>query len=138
MNVRTRTLTVGDYMTENPATIGSEQSLEVAHELMRKINARHLPVLHGGKLVGLVSQRDLYLIGTFGGAEANQVRVEEAMTAEVFTVGPDESLSDVASAMAKAKIGCAVVVQGRDVVGIFSVTDALSALSELVGSRNVA
>ena len=59
---------VAKYMTAGPHTIGREQSLVAAKQLMHKIHARHLPVLHGGKLVGVVSERDLDVVGALPGS----------------------------------------------------------------------
>jgi acetoin utilization protein AcuB len=56
--------TIQKYMTPTPHTIGQEQTLQVAHDVMREHGVRHLPVLEGGKLVGLLSQRDLHLVET--------------------------------------------------------------------------
>ena len=55
---------IRDYMTESPHSIGANQTLATAHEMMRAHQIRHLPVLRAGKLVGIVSQRDLYLVET--------------------------------------------------------------------------
>ena len=69
--------TVADYMTPGPYTIGREQSLVAAKQMMQKIHARHLPVLHGGKLVGVLSDRELTAIETLPGSR--QMTVEDAM-----------------------------------------------------------
>jgi acetoin utilization protein AcuB len=56
--------TIQKYMTPMPHTIGSDQSLQKAHELMREFKIRHLPVLKGGKLVGILTDRDIALVET--------------------------------------------------------------------------
>ena len=53
---------VSAFMTPGPHTIGRDQTLAVAHRLVREHGIRHLPVLHGGKQVGDQSQRDLHFI----------------------------------------------------------------------------
>lgn len=122
---------VGDYMTPSPHTIGDDQPLERAHALMREHQIRHLPVLHGGKLVGVVSMGDLHLLETLGTEITSGVKVEEAMTAEPYVVPPDAPLEDVAREMAHHKYGTAIVSRdGRKVVGIFTTIDALRALTD--------
>jgi acetoin utilization protein AcuB len=121
--------TVSRFMTADPVSISSDRTLAEAHRLMREKQIRHLPVVDAGRLVGLVSQRDLYLLETLQGVDPDEERVEEAMTAEPFTVSPDALLEDVASAMAEHKYGSAVVVDAGAVVGLFTTIDALRALA---------
>jgi acetoin utilization protein AcuB len=123
---------VEQYMTRGAHTIGREQTLATAHRMMREHGFRHLPVLDGGKLVGIVSQRDLHLIETLADVNPDEVRVEEAMTTEVFTVRPDAPLAEVARTMADQKLGSAVVMVGEKVVGIFTAVDAHRALADLL------
>ncbi len=127
------TKTIGKYMTPSPHSIGSEQTLTAAHDLMREHSIRHLPVLHGGKLVGLVSLRDLHLVETLKDVDPEQVTIDEAMTTEVYTVAPETPLADVVRVMLDSKLGSAVVVDGPHVAGVFTTTDALKALLELLG-----
>jgi acetoin utilization protein AcuB len=125
--------TVERFMTAHPVCIASDRTLAEAHRTMRERGIRHLPVVDGGRLVGLVSQRDLYLVETLQGVSPDQERVEEAMTAEPFTVAPDAPLEYVAAVMAEHKYGSAVVVHGGAVVGLFTTVDALRALASLLG-----
>jgi acetoin utilization protein AcuB len=127
-------LTVASYMTKSPHTIGIDQSLERAHELMNKHRIRHLPVLDNGELVGVVSQRDLYFIETLDSAARANITVEEAMTADVFQTRADATLESVTSAMVKKKLGCAVITDGNKVTGIYSTIDAMRALLDALKS----
>src|SRR5688500_11904580 len=102
--------TISTHMTRSPHTIGVSQSLSTAHLLMTKHRIRHLPVLDGGSLVGLVSLRDLHFIETLRDVDPDVVTVEEAMTAEPYAVGTNASLSTVVAMMAKHKYGSAVVI----------------------------
>jgi acetoin utilization protein AcuB len=104
--------------------------MKTAHELMRTHDIRHLPVLHGGKLTGLLSIRDLHLVETLPGVDPEVVRVEEAMSQDVYAVPPKTPLKTVVSEMAARKLGSAVVVDGRNVVGVFTTIDALGLLAE--------
>lgn len=125
------------FMTPNPHSIGQDQQLTRAHAFMREHQIRHLPVLEGGKLVGVLTDRDLHLIETLRDVDPGVVRVDEAMTTEVFAVSPDALLNDVAKEMAEHKYGCAVVLQNGHVVGIFTTVDACRALFELLETRLV-
>jgi acetoin utilization protein AcuB len=85
-------------------------------------------VLEGGKLAGILSQRDALLVETLRDVDPATTAVEEAMTTDVYVVAPDTPLEEVAGAMADHKYGCAVVVDEDRVVGIFTTVDALRAL----------
>src|SRR5260370_27591441 len=120
--------TIRDYMTPAPHTIGVEQPLAVAAALMQAHHIRHLPVLHGGKLVGILSERDVQLVSGLPSIDPAVITVEDAMSDQVFTVTPETSLAEVAAEMAAHKYGAAVVTQGARITGIFTTIDALHAL----------
>jgi acetoin utilization protein AcuB len=129
------TNTVDRYMTKSPHTIGQDQTLAAAHRLMREYGIRHLPVLAGGKLVGVLSQRDLHFIETLKDVDPETVAVSEAMSQEVFTIKPSAQVQEVAAEMAEQKYGCAVVVDKGRVAGVFTTVDALLALSRLLAEQ---
>lgn len=122
-------------MSKNPHTIGIDQTIAHAHEVMRTHHIRHLPVLDGGTLIGLLSLRDLLVIENLRDIDPHAVSVEEAMSSEVYAVSPDAPLDEVVDVMTEHKYGCAVVMQDRHVVGVFTTIDACSALSELLHLR---
>ena len=123
------------FMSTCPHTVGSEQPLAKAKLLQQENRIRHLPVLSGGKLVGLISDRDIALLETFKGVDPEAVQVADAMSQEVYTVSPEASLDEVVNEMAEKKYGSAVVVQNHKVVGIFTTVDACRALAELLHGR---
>lgn len=127
--------TVSKFMTTLPHTVGAEQSLSKALKMMHEYHVRHLPVLQGGHLVGVLSERDIRLVEGFKDVDPEQVSVEEAFTPEPFVVSPDSSLADVCSQMAAHKYGCALVCDNRKLVGIFTWVDALNAFNNLLDSR---
>ena len=125
-----RTFHVADWMTPCPLTIEASEPLSTARTRMRDNEVRHLPVLRGDRLVGILSQRDLHLLETLGGVDRELVlAVEDAMTPAPFVVERRAKLEDVASVMVEKGYGSAIVVEDARVVGVFTTTDALRALT---------
>jgi len=87
-------------------------------------------VLHGGKLLGIISERELDVIEALPGSK--QLLVEDAMVSDVYTIAEDAPLDTVAADMARLKVGSAVVLKGGDVVGVFTAVDGLRALADLL------
>jgi acetoin utilization protein AcuB len=125
---------VDDFMTRLVHTIGSQSPLSEAHRLMNDHAIRHLPVLEGGKLVGVVSMRDLHLIETLKGVDPQEVTVDEAMSQDAYTVPPGTSLIEVARTMGMHKYGSAVIARDGHVEGIFTTIDALKALEAILSA----
>ncbi len=99
---------------------------------MKKHGIRHLPVLHGGELLGVVSDRDVALITGLDGVDPEKVRIEEAITQEPYSVKLDSKLSEVAAHMAEHKYGAAIVMDGNHVAGIFTTVDGMKILAKLL------
>lgn len=127
--------TIQKYMSTTPHTVRPDLPLAAADRIMHENHIRHLPVLDGGQLVGLLSQRDIRFIESFKDVDINQVQVVEAMSQDVFEVSPSAALDEVVQTMAAKKYGSAVVTQNSQVVGIFTTVDALQALAELLRTR---
>jgi acetoin utilization protein AcuB len=123
---------VRDHMTPAPVCIPLEADLDQAVKLMQEHGIRHLPVMDGDDLTGVVTDRDLAMIESLLPDEWPGICVAEAMTPEPYSVTPDAPLWEVARHMAREKFGCAVVTDERgSVVGLFTTTDALRVLSDL-------
>jgi acetoin utilization protein AcuB len=127
--------TVQKYMTTSPHTIGDDQPMTLAHRMMREHRVRHLPVLRGAKIVGLVSDRDLNTVETLIDVDPRKVLVSEAMSQDPYVVSPDAALDEVVATMAEKKYGSAVIVQHDKVVGIFTTVDACRAFADLLQTR---
>lgn len=127
--------TIQKFMTTAPHTIGAEQTLSRAHDVMHEHSIRHLPVLEGGRLVGVVTDRDLKLVESLKDVDPKTLRVDEAMTTDVVSVAPDMTLDEVVTTMGSRKIGCVVVMQNQKVVGIFTTVDLCVAFAELLRTR---
>lgn len=123
---------VASFMTESPHSIGRSQTLTKAHEIMRANRIRHLPVLDGGKLVGMVSQRDLHLIESLSDVQADTVQVEEAMVQLPYAVPPDAPLDEVVQEMSERRYGSAVVMEHGKIVGVFTTTDAMRVFAQML------
>jgi acetoin utilization protein AcuB len=122
-------------MTTIPYSIGPDQKLSRAHDVMREHRVRHLPVLLGGKLVGVLTDRDLHLIETLRDVDPHKVTVEEAMSQMPYSVSPDAPLDEVCVEMAEHKYGCAVIIQNDKVVGVLTTVDISRALADLLRGR---
>lgn len=128
-----RNYTVKELMTPVVRTLGRNDELTHADELMTAQRIRHVPVLdEDGRVCGVVSQRDLFrgaLAKALGyGKTAQQkmhslLRVKEVMSASVITIGPHEPLANAARLMLEHKIGCLPVVDGDALLGILTEGD---------------
>lgn len=103
--------------------------------MMREYNIRHLPVLDGGRLAGIITARDIALVETLRDVNPDEVTVEDAMSEDVYTVSPDAPLDEVVGEMASRKYGSAVVMHNQKVVGIYTTVDVCSTLSDLLHTR---
>ena len=120
--------TVREFMTPDPVTIDGGLSVNDARTRMFHINARHLPVYVQGHLVGILSDRDLARISSVDGFEANSSTAEQACTPNPYVVGPNTPIAEVAQVLADQKFGAALVMEGGQLLGMFTVIDALHAL----------
>ncbi len=128
-------LTVRDYMTAVPHSLGVDETLADAARLMRKHGIGQVPVLEAGVLRGVLSEHDLAVLTRSGSDGGETIRVGQAMSMEPYSVSARAPLSRVAKAMLNHKIGCAVVMDGAHVRGIFTSADALRALLDLLEER---
>jgi acetoin utilization protein AcuB len=143
-------LLVRDWMTRKLITLSPEASVAEALTLCRERRIRHIPILEEGRLVGIVSDRDLRdaspALGDAERASALQeIRVGDVMTREVSTADPQDSIENVAQEMYELKIGSLPVVaespvvdEGlavaeEELVGIVTSSDVMRALVTLAG-----
>lgn len=127
--------TVADYMTRSPHSIGFDRPISRAQELMSEQRIRHLPVLSGGRLVGLLSERDVAFAEGLRELNPRPLRVEEVMTPIPYAVAPDTPLVKVAREMFEHLYGSAVVIEDGHVIGVFTTTDALRALTDALEAK---
>jgi CBS domain-containing membrane protein len=136
---------VRDLMTAEVVAAERKDNLADAYQEMLDRGFRHLPVIDGdGELVGVLSQRDIAarlgrnaradLISQTHSLEA--MRVDQAMTAVVDTVDPDDPLTAAAEILLEQKISCLPVVEGTRLVGILTESDFVRlVLDQLEGRR---
>lgn len=125
-------LAVEHYMTRVLVVVGREETIAEATRRMRLHEVRHLPVVEGGKVVGIITQRDIHLIQSLCAAEPHETLVEEAMVHDVYTIEAEDDLRRVAAHMAEHRLGSAVVAHNGKLLGIFTATDALRALAAVL------
>lgn len=131
-------------MTANPFTIRPDASVPEAIEVMRKNKVRKLPVMQGGKLVGVVSQSDIdraspSLTTSFSAGEVaylfTKLKISQVMTRNPITISPDALLEEAAILMRDRKIEMLPVLDGDRLVGVITESDLLDAFIELNGAR---
>jgi CBS domain-containing protein len=122
---------VRDVMTGAAVTDSAADTLRSAAERMWREQTGSLLVMDGGRLAGIITERDL-LRAVALGADLTTATVDEAMTTEVFTVSPDMPLRDAAREMAVRWIRHLPVVDGEQVLGVISMRDVTGIFGALV------
>ena len=134
--------TVADLMTPDVVTLSEETDVVYATGAMKLRRIRHLPVVRGDELVGLVSHRDLlraqarFLSGVEQGETIASVRAKDIMTDEVTTVSPDTPADEAAMLLVDGKFGCLPVVDDGRLVGIVTEADFLRWAVGVLASAN--
>jgi acetoin utilization protein AcuB len=135
-------MTARDLMTSNPVTISPQATIAEAWDLMRELDVRHLPVLDGEELVGMLSDRD---VGTLDVGrlltddDADTLRrrlarpVIQVMSSDVVSAEPESEVSDLVALFLEHKVGAIPVVlpESRRIVGIVSYIDVLRRLQDV-------
>ena len=125
---------VKDIMIKEVATLDVNDELSLANDIMRLGRIRHLPVVDGHHLVGIISERDLFRSSLaqalgYGTRDTREMmknlRIKDIMVAQVITVTPETSLRDAVKIMVDHKIGCLPVVEQDRLVGLITETDIL-------------
>ena len=125
---------VQDIMSRNVQTIKPTSSLRAAARTFSDLNVGALPVVDDGKLVGIITDRDVSVYAIAIGREPQSTDVKVVMSKEVFTCNADQSLAEAAEIMEQHNIRRLAVVNGSDeVVGILTVDDIAQVSHELAG-----
>jgi acetoin utilization protein AcuB len=138
---------VGERMSHPVISVSPDTSIHDALAMFRKEHIRRAPVIKDGKMVGIVSERDLLNaspspVTSLSVWEVNylvsKVTVKQVMTKKVKTVDVDTPIEEAARMMADSKIGGLPVTESGNVVGIITETDLFKILLELMGAREKA
>ncbi len=127
-------ITVADFMSRQLVTVNEGDDLALAESILRLGGIRHLPVVREGKLVGLLTQRDLLRSGASGGGPtARAVAARDIMTRDVTTVAPETSLAHAAHLMLRHKYGCLPVCGPEGaLLGIITESDFVRFAADVV------
>ncbi len=131
--------TVRDIMSAEVTTLGRNDTLLLAKDIMNLGRIRHFPVVEDDELVGVVSQRDLYRasLGTVMqyGEKAQRAFLESVVVKEIMadpiSIRPDATVGDAARLMMEHKIGCLPVLENDRLVGIVTETDMLQVVVDM-------
>jgi acetoin utilization protein AcuB len=136
---------VADWMTRKVVTVGPDDYISDAVSLIKEKRVKHIPVMKGGKLVGILSDRD---IKEFCPSRATALdiyelhyllantRIKEAMRTPVMTTAPDTPVEEAAMVFLDNDIGCLPVIEGGKLTGIISDKDIYHALVDITGIRH--
>lgn len=134
-----RTLRVSDVMTTAPVTVGPEDSLQHALDLLDKYHVHELPVVEQGRLIGIVTDGDLKLMTPTYPLFPDQdeirqalrdLKVAAAMTVEPVVIGAEASLLEATKLLYERSIGALLVAAGDRLLGVLSVSDILRIVIE--------
>jgi acetoin utilization protein AcuB len=132
---------VADIMTPNPVTVTLRNAIRTAVNLMREVGCRRLPVVDRGRLVGIITDRDLRRAANspivvreqwYDNFILDHIEVGSCMTPNPLTIHPSAPVSEAARLMRDHKIGGLPVVADEALVGIVTETDLLSFLIEIL------
>lgn len=142
---------VAELMSTDPLTIDPETSIQEAHEILERCGIRHLAIVRGTELVGIVSDHDLVpaveelahrQVATPEDPTLSIPTVAQIMGSETFTVGAESDVLEATRLILQHKVGCLPVVRNGRVVGLLTERDILGAFvhacetSEASGDRN--
>ena len=125
---------IRELMQTKFVTVSVHDTLSTAEDIMRMGRVRHMPVVRGGALVGVVSERDVLRASlsqlAIHAPDARRafldgVEIGEVMSSPPVVAAPDTPVSEAALAMSEAKIGCLPVLDGDELVGFVTATDLL-------------
>jgi CBS domain-containing protein len=109
---------VSELMTKQPTTVAPDTTLGEVAVLMKQEDCGSIPVVEGGRLVGIVTDRDIVVRGVAAGVDPKTQRVSKVMSSDPVTVGPDEDVVDAEKKMADRQIRRLPVVEGGKLIGI--------------------
>lgn len=125
---------VSQYMTRSPISIDADAGLTIAATLMQMNRYHHLPVTRSGKIVGMISARDLFIPSALGLPDIEKIRVGDIARTDVYMIASTTSLYEVVREMSQRNIGSVILLEEEVAIGIFTTTNALHALADMIRS----
>jgi len=135
MGSELKSISVEEFTTPTPITVSKETSIIDIKNLMSKQGIRHVPVVQDNSPIGIISDRDVLLAIRIDN-ETDKLTAKEVMTTEPYTVTPEISLEEVVFEMSKGRFSSAIVQYETGEIGLFTSTDALNALIEILRGLN--
>ena len=138
---------VRDYMTPAPQTLDVQSTLLEAVLLLHRAELRHIPILQDGRLVGILTDRDVArvapsILSGVSPQEYNRffedTQVGKVMTRNLVITTPEAPLAEAVHLLYVNKLGCLPVLDGDRLIGIITVVDMLRALYDLIGASDSA
>lgn len=136
---------VSDWMTRKVFTVSPDDSIAEAAKLTKEKGIKHLPVVHGEKLKGILSDRDIkeYVPSKATSLDVYEIhyllaktKVKEVMKTQAYTTTPDTPIEEAAMLMQDKKIGCLPVIENNKLVGIISDRNIFQVLVDITGVRH--
>jgi len=127
---------VEEIMVKKPFTVKADDSLDTAQNLMVKNSVRHLPVVDGKELVGIITESDIrssFLEKPETALKPKNMKVRDHMTRECLTVSPETNIEDAALVIYKNKVGSLPVIADNKLVGIITTMDLLGLFIDMMG-----
>lgn len=127
---------VEEIMVKKPITVKTDDNLDTAQNLMVSKSIRHLPVVDGKELVGIITESDIrssFLEKPATTLNPKNMKVRDHMTREPYTVLPETNIEDAALIIYKNKVGSLPVIQDKKLVGIVSIMDLLGLFIDMMG-----
>lgn len=132
------------WMSKDVITVPPDMPIMEARDLMKEKNIRRLPVVKGGKLVGIITQGDVQEAGPSDATSLSiwelnyllaKTTVEEVMTKKVLTVSPNTTIEEAALIMRENKVSGLPVMEDGKIVGMITETDIFDVMVEVMGFK---
>ena len=123
---------VEEFTTPDPVSVEDSTALDELLRLMNSEGFRHLPVMRNGQLAGIISDRDVRLFAGMPQTDRAGLTAADIMTEELLSVDASIPLDEAALLMSAEKVSSLIVRDGEEFLGIFTATDALNALVEIL------
>lgn len=130
--MKQREIELKDYINKEPVSIHCEETLVKAENLMMMKNCRHLPVTEKGKVIGVISDRDLKILNCMNNLPREEKKLKDILNPEFYTVEIDTNIADVVKKIYNERIDYALVMKNGNFIGIITHIDILQAFLDCI------